>query len=115
MEKSVVTANFIKRGWTSATSDEEWNFYWYVPAVYIVISLWLIFQINTRRIMKGRTLKPVAVCSRPKVLTVWEIISKNNFFPLKSKNVFHPSYLTSFQNDQSFPQSLRTYQERSYG
>lgn len=29
MEKSVVTANFLKRGWTSATSDEDWNFYWY--------------------------------------------------------------------------------------
>ncbi|XP_046633141.1 polyglutamylase complex subunit TTLL1-like isoform X1 [Daphnia pulicaria] len=28
MEKSVVTANFLKRGWTSATSDEDWNFYW---------------------------------------------------------------------------------------
>ena len=30
MEKSVVTANFIKRGWTSASSEEEWNFYWSV-------------------------------------------------------------------------------------
>ena len=30
MEKSVVTANFIKRGWTAASTDEEWNFYWFV-------------------------------------------------------------------------------------
>lgn len=30
MEKSVVTANFIKRGWTAASTDEEWNFYWFL-------------------------------------------------------------------------------------
>ena len=34
MEKSVVTANFIKRGWTSASSEEEWNFYWLVLFIY---------------------------------------------------------------------------------
>ena len=28
LEKSVVSANFIKRGWVAADADEEWNFYW---------------------------------------------------------------------------------------
>jgi tubulin polyglutamylase TTLL1 len=28
LEKSVVSANFIKRGWVAADTDEEWNFYW---------------------------------------------------------------------------------------
>jgi hypothetical protein len=36
MEKSVVTANFLKRGWTSATSDEDWNFYWYAFIPFII-------------------------------------------------------------------------------
>lgn len=37
MEKSVVTANFIKRGWVAASNDEEWNFYWLVSNYYFLI------------------------------------------------------------------------------
>ena len=28
MDKSVLINNFEKRGWTSVSPEEDWNFYW---------------------------------------------------------------------------------------
>ncbi len=75
MEKSVVTANFIKRGWTSATSDEEWNFYWYTYFSLKNIINSLVLSLFLLLYYEGQTPKPVAVCSRLKVHTVLAIIS----------------------------------------
>lgn len=30
LDKTVLTQNFDKRNWISVSSDEDWNFYWFV-------------------------------------------------------------------------------------
>lgn len=30
LDKTVLTQNFDKRGWTTVSPDEDWNFYWFV-------------------------------------------------------------------------------------
>ena len=70
LDKTVLTQNFDKRGWTTVSPDDDWNFYWFVRSINFI-------RINQKNLL---------FYVRASVTTVRSIFNPSNDHPRLTDN-----------------------------